>query len=307
MDWDDVKYFLAVARNGSLSKAAISLNVNVTTVSRRIVALEKTLKVRLFERLQSGYSPTQAGEDILQQAGVMEEAALAIDLTLYGRDACLKGKLVLTVEAIFANTMIIPHLAEFTTRYPEIDLEVITDSSLTDMNMREADIAVRITPNPPEDLVGRKICELGHGIYASKRYLAVFNERKQKYKESLLHADADQVPQMQGHCLVLWTDSDGNPPWVKDNFSNTRIAAKFSSPGSILKAVKSHMGIARIPCSLAELDPDLVRLPAKLAPSTWHIWILSRPELRTTERVRVFRNFLFDTLNQQKDLLQGNV
>ena len=138
MDWDDVKYFLAVARNGSLSKAAISLNVNVTTVSRRIVALEKTLKVRLFERLQSGYSPTQAGEDILQQAGVMEEAALAIDLKLYGRDACLKGKLVLTVEAVFANTMIIPHLTEFTTRYPEIDLEVITDSSLTDMNMRRS-------------------------------------------------------------------------------------------------------------------------------------------------------------------------
>jgi DNA-binding transcriptional LysR family regulator len=238
----------------------------------------------------------------------MEEAALAIDLKLYGRDACLKGKLVLTVEAVFANTMIIPHLAGFTTRYPEIDLEVITDSSLTDMNMREADIAVRITPSPPEDLVGRKICELGHGIYASKRYLAAFTEREQKHKQSLLQSpDAGQAPQMRGHCLVLWTGDDESLPWVKDNFSNTRTAAKFSSPGSILKAVKSHMGIARVPCGLAELDPDLVRLPAKLAPSTWNIWILSRPELRTTERVRVFRNFLFDILNQQKDLLQGNV
>jgi DNA-binding transcriptional LysR family regulator len=286
MDWDDIKYFLAVARSGSLAKAAKKLNVNHTTVSRRINALEKKLQVRLFERLHLGFSPTPAGEDVLPHAIAMEEAAQAIDFKTYGSDNRLTGKLILTAEANFANKMLIPHFSKFTAKYPDIQLEVITDSNLTDLNMREADIAVRITPNPPEDLIGRKICTVGHAVYASKQYL-----------ENFAASDNNQ------HQVVLWSHALQSNPWLDNNFSDYLVAGRFSSVGSMLVAVKNHMGIARLPCCIAGVESDLVRLPAILDKSTWAVWVLNHPQLRSTQRVRVFKKFLIDTLNQQKDLI----
>ena len=157
MNWDDVRYFLALCREGSVSRAGKALSVNHTTVARRIAAFEEELGTRLFDRTRDGYAMTQAAENMYDKAIDMESSALAIDRAMYGQDAELKGPLKLTAPYDFANRVIVPALPTFRNKYPCIELELLTTTGLVDLAAREADIAVRLTAKPPEYLIGRKV------------------------------------------------------------------------------------------------------------------------------------------------------
>ena len=150
MNWDDIRYFLALCREGSVSKAGNALGVNHTTVARRITAFEETLGTRLFDRTRDGYAMTQAAENMYDKALDMESYALAIDRAMFGQDAELSGALTLTAPYDFANTVIAPALPNFRKQYPCIELDLLTTTGLVDLAAREADIAVRLTAKPPE-------------------------------------------------------------------------------------------------------------------------------------------------------------
>ena len=171
MNWDDLRFFLALSREGSVSAAGRALGVKHTTVARRIRAFEERLGTRLFDRLPDGYAMTQAAENMFEQALAMEALAQAVDREVFGQDAELAGPLKLTVSHDLADRLIVPKLRAFTEAYPHIDLHLLTTTGLVDLAVREADIAVRLTAKPPDYLVGHEVMRLRHGVYGTTRTL----------------------------------------------------------------------------------------------------------------------------------------
>ena len=156
MNWDHVRFFLAVAREGSVSAAARQLRVNYTTVVRRIDAFEDHLNTRLFERLPGGYVLSAAAEAVYEEAAAMEDRAVAFDRILFGQDRKLGGRLRVATSDAVATTLLIPHLERFQNAHPDIQLEVATSDSVVSLDRREADVAVRMTGPPPNTSSARR-------------------------------------------------------------------------------------------------------------------------------------------------------
>ena len=284
MNWDDLRFFLALSRAGTVSAAGRALGVKHTTVARRIQAFEEGLGTRLFDRQSVGYVLTQAGENLVQHALIMEEQAQAVDRQVFGLDAQLEGKLTLTAAHDVLSLLVIPHLGLFNRAYPSIELELSSSSMLVDLAARQADIALRLTESPPDYLIGKKVLPLRHGVYASHHYLEKNPDPKH---------------------LVLWNGSAEIPDWATQHFPAASVAVRANDVTTMLSCVTHHMGLARIPCYLADALPDLRRLDIPLIPSTWGVWVLSHVDLRATARVRACREFLIDIIEQQRDRIEG--
>lgn len=284
LNWDDFRFFLAVAREQRVSAAGKVLGVRHTTVARRIEALEARLGTRLFDRSTSGYAMTQAAENLYGHALVMEEQALAVNREVIGMDAQLKGPLKLTAPHDLLSSLVIPRLDRLLQAYPAIALELVGTSGLLDLAAREADIALRFTATPPEYLVGRKILPMRHGVYGSTGY---FSESREQHRFIAFSGDLEV------------------PPWVDQHFSGARLALRADDASVMVAAVKQGIGLARIPCFIGDRHADLRRLDLELTPSTWGLWILSHVDLRSTARVRVCREFLADVILEQRHLIEG--
>ena len=279
-----MRFFLAVSREGTASGAGRALGVKHTTVVRRIRAFEERLGVRLFDRLPDGYAMTQAAENMFEQALGMEALAQAADRKVFGQDAELAGPLKLTVPHDVFDRLILPKLRAFDAAYPHIDLQILTTTELVDLAAREADIAVRLTPKPPDYLVGREVMRLRHGIYGTTRTL-----RK--------HSDPVNV--------ILFRSEADYPPWVTENFPSVRTVLRVDDVSSMAAATRSHLGLSKMPCYIGDSDAALRRLDVPLKLSDWGVWILSHVDLRATARVRVCREFLLEAIEQQRPLIQG--
>ena len=289
MNWNDLRYFLALVRAGSVSGAGRKLGVEHTTVARRITALERQLGSRLFDRLSSGYEMTQVAENLYPHAITMEELMQVADREVFGMDTQLKGNLKLTASYDVFNRLLTAKLHHFTDQYPNIEMELLSSTSLADLANRQADIAVRLSPKPPEYLIGKQVLPLNHGLYASSSYL------ENMYQETNGHNAK----------LILWEHEYKKPEWVNDHFPNGKVTLRANEVMTMMEAVKNHLGIARLPCYVADAEPNLRRLDLPLTPSNWGIWVLSHVDLRSTARVRVCREFLIDTISAQKNLIQG--
>lgn len=283
-DWDDLRFFLAVSREGSASRAGAKLGVNHTTVARRISALEDRLGTRLFDRSVEGYEMTQSAEDMYAHALAIEERVLAIDREIAGQDGELKGPLKLTASHDVASRLLAPYLGAFREAYPGIDLELLTTTGLVDLAAREADIALRLTAKPPDFLVGRRVMPLRHGVYASPNYLREPCETER---------------------VVLFRGDTGTPEWVRNHFPDAEVTLRVDDVTTMLAAVREGAGLARMPCYIGGSEPAVERLPLELTPSDWGVWVLSHVDLRSTARVRVCRQFLYELLDEQRGLILG--
>jgi len=284
MNWDDLRFFLALSRAGTLSAAGKALEVKHSTISRRIKAFEDSLGTRLFDRLAEGYVMTQTGEDLYQHALIMEEQAQAVDRKVFGLDAQLQGSINLTVPHDVLSRLVVPHLGLFKRIYPAVDLQLMSTASLVDMAARQADIALRLTDRPADYLMGKKVLPLRHGIYASVDYLQ----------------QANKTPQ-----VILWNSETVMPEWVKQHFPNAVTIMRADDTATMLTCANNHMGLVRIPCFVGDGVEGLRRLDLPLAPSSWGLWVLSHVDLRSTARVRACREFLVDILEQQRGLIEG--
>jgi len=285
-NWDDLRFFLALCREGSATGAGRSLGVNHTTVARRIRTLEDNLGTRLFDHSREGYEMTQAAENMYEHARRMEEITQAIDRDVFGQDAELKGPLKITVAHDVAERLVIPRLREFRDTYPCIDLDILTTTGLVDLAAREADIALRLTAKPPDYLIGREVVPMRHGVYGSPSYLE----------------DANRSAR-----VILFRGDPEQPQWVQQHFPDAEIAMRVDDVGAMAHAVANGMGLARMPCYVGDTEPRIRRLDLKLTPSTWGIWILSHVDLRSTARVRVAREFLINIIEEQRELVLGEV
>ena len=280
MNWDDLKFFLAVARKVSIRKASSELQVNHTTVSRRINQLEADFGVRLFERLPSGYECTPAGEDMRKEAEALEDKVFQMERRLMGKDAELSGWLRVTMHDMLTHKLLMPQIAEFCRVYPNIDLELISSYDTLNLGRREADVAVRITNDPPEDLVGRKLGTYKVACYVAKDIADQYNDQ--------------EIQQMLP--WLGWDDEIRKPDWVNESpLPQPESRHRFANPLVQLEACKRGMGISMLPCFLGDEEAGVVRIADGWSRPAYDVWVLTHPDLRHTQRVREFMTWMKDT------------
>lgn len=291
MDWDDLKFFLTVSQSGSIRKAANLLEVNHSTVSRRISQLESSLGVRLFDKLPSGYVVTPAAEEIIQNVLDINEQASAIERKVFGRDTHLSGNLRITLPEALATHLLMPDIRRFTDSYPGIHLELVISDEEFNLSKREADIAIRVTSSsPPDYLVGRHLLTYGMCSYATPEYLA--------------QCDIQSQPETAN--WLGWDDPEPLPQWVKNSdFPKSTIKHQVNHILVQLEAAKAGLGISTLPCFMADPEDSLIRVPgAKVHPSR-DIWLLTHKDLRHIARVRTFMSYMADTIRGYREQLVG--
>ena len=165
--WDDHRYFLAIARAGSLTSAAEALAVSQPTVSRRLDAMERVRGVRLFNRTRKGYELTESGAELFKTVVRVEEELTEADRTIFGRDDQVSGPLRFTSTEIFINGYLGPSVWRFLRDNPGIEIQLICTQSTLSLSRGDADLAVRFTESPPDTLVGRRLGTVAYGIYAA--------------------------------------------------------------------------------------------------------------------------------------------
>lgn len=290
IDWDDIRHFLEVVHSGSVSQASIRLRVNHTTVSRRITSLENQLGNRLFERSNNGWVITPFGELITAHAESISENVSTIERQALVDNHELRGILRVTTASHCLEQLLMPAIHKFIRQFPEVDLEIMVSAEELNLASREADVALRGTDQPPPNLVGKRIAQIAMAVYGTK-------DLKEK-------AEAD--PSAHDIPCITWTgDSYTRPSWIEKNFSGTQRIYRTTSWSGMLSMVREGIGIAQVACLLGDTDSRLHRIQAKDVESGPGLWVLSHVDLRTTARVRIFRDFLVEELEKQKDLIKG--
>ncbi|MGH6956743.1 MAG: LysR family transcriptional regulator [Caulobacteraceae bacterium] len=291
IDWDDVRYFLAVARGGSVRTAAARLGVNHSTVLRRIAQLEERLGAQMFEKLPSGYRLTAAGEEVLEFADQMEAASNQLETRVFGRDQSARGLLRVTLAPTLATHLLMPDFAEFARRHPQIELEINSHGGLLNLTNREADIAIRVVYDRdalPLNLHGTKGPELFGSVYLSRNLL-----------ESWRAGAPDRI-------RWIVNATDGAPQWARASEVVAADVPFVTTDGAAqIAAVREGLGMAPLDCFVGDADPQLVRAPGAPLHKHGTLWLLVQGEARKTQRVRLFMEFFSRRLAAHAPPLAG--
>jgi DNA-binding transcriptional LysR family regulator len=291
IDWDDVRYFLATARGGSVRAAAKHLEVNHATVLRHIAQLEEHLGAQMFEKLPSGYRLTAAGEEVLELANQMEVSSHLLETRVLGRDQSARGLLRVTLPPFLATHLLMPDLADFAHMHPDIEMEILSTGEVANLTNREADVAIRIVTDRktlPLNLHGLKGPEMFSGVYMSRDRLAAWRA-----------GTPDPI-----RWIVI--DDHGLPSWAREGDVHT-MGVPFRTPDSETQivAVRQGIGMTKLPCFVGDADPLLVRVPGTNLPMHGTLWLLTQGETRKTKRVRLFTEFASRRLAAHAALLAG--
>jgi DNA-binding transcriptional LysR family regulator len=287
MDWDKLRVFHAVAEAGSFTHAGESLNLSQSAVSRQISALEESLSVPLFHRHARGLILTEQGELLYRTAReVFSKLAMTEAMLSESKDRP-KGPLKVTTTVSFGAAWLTPRIREFMDLYPEIQVSLVVNDTELDLSMREADVAIRMSPPRQPDLVQRHLTTLRYHIYASSEYLKRFG--------------TPQKPEdLDKHRVVLYGE-DSLPPTRTINFlweagvrpgHERRPIFMVNNVYGILRAVESGLGIAALPDFMAQEAVDLIRILPELAGPEVEAYFVYPEELRSSKRIAVFRDFL---------------
>jgi DNA-binding transcriptional LysR family regulator len=295
MDWNDLRYFLAVAKEGSTLRAGRALRTSQTTVARRIAALEEATGVILFDKRQAGYVMTPAGEELLERAEHVETSAHSFfeAASAHARDK--GGAVKLSMEEIFATGLIAPWLRELHEQHPDIHLELDTSAGIRDLGAGEADVALRSTSKPqPSGTVGRRICEDDWTFYCSREY----GDR---------HGVPTSIAELAKHPLI--GGGGGNLSRHYEAYLEAmglldRVIMRPDTSTGLMTAVRAGVGIAVLPCIVADADPGFSRC---LPPRTDHgriLWLVTHERIRRTPKVRNVIDFLFPRLKARAQELE---
>jgi DNA-binding transcriptional LysR family regulator len=289
-DWDDLRVVDAIAREGSLAGAARRLRVRHSTVFRRLAAIEKKMGVRLFERLRDGYAPMPAGERVARLAARFADEVLSLERELAGQDLRPSGAVrIATTDSVAA--IIMRHVRDLRASHPAIKIEVTISNAMANLTRREADVALRPTPEPPQNLVGRRVAHIAHSIYGSRDYLS--GQRRDLtdlYWVGLDDALADTVIGR----------------WMGENVSDERITCRVDALPALRDAAVVGLGIALLPCYLGDTAAELERVAPETMPEPRSaLWLLTHDDLKRTARIRATMEALGLALTSDRDLLEG--
>ena len=287
MNWDDLRLFLAVTRSGSISGAAKQLDVQHSTVSRRMRQFEQKLGARLLERKKGGYELTQAGAHIKEAATKIEREVLGVDGALIGKDTHLIGSLRVTAINNMASTILMPMFADFSNQHPLVQLHIVVSNLDASLSQRDADVAIRLTNSPPDTLIGKRIVTVASTIYGSRQYI-------------------DKVRQENSEPKWIGVDCCGfHKTWTKQACGEQ--THNFTSDDTLLTlaAIREGLGISILPCFMGDNDPALKRYCEPDPAYNLGLWVLLHPDLKRTARVLAFRDHMMSVINEKKDMFEG--
>jgi DNA-binding transcriptional LysR family regulator len=291
IDWDDVRYFLAVARGGSVRAGAERLGVNHSTVLRRLAQLEERLGAHMFEKLPSGYRLTAAGEEVLEFADQMEASSNRLETRVLGRDQSVRGLLRVTLAPTLATHLLMPDFVGFAQLHPEIEMEILSIGEPVNLTNREADVAIRVVYDRsalPLNLHGLKGPDVFGAVYMSRELLAAWRTGA------------------VGRIRWIVISKHGIPDWVRESeVPTSEVPFRTTDAGAQIAAVRQGLGMTMLPCFVGDADPLLVRAPG--APLHMHgaLWLLTQGETHKTKRVRLFTEFVSRRLAAYAPLLAG--
>lgn len=284
LDWDDLRYFLAVARSGSTLAAGRVLRVSQTTVARRVAAFEQRLGLILFERRQAGYALTPAGEALVPQAEATETAAAAFAEAAGAQSRDASGTVCLTMQEIYAVTILPPILKDLHDAHPKLRVQLDTADMPRDLGAGEADVALRGVHRIPMDqaLVGRRIAADPWTLYCSRDYAAAHSRPRTA-------ADLRQHAIIGGGGEKVWPRYRA---WLQRHQLEEAVTMEHSTGSGLLAAVRTGAGLAVLPSFVADRDPELVRCLEPITGDDATLWLLTHERLRHTPRVRAVMDFL---------------
>ena len=290
MDWNDLKYLLALHRRGSLAAAAKDLGVTKATMSRRLAALEEAVGAQLFERNPAGTVLTPAGRAAASAAEDIERVTGSLDARIADvDDSTPRGTVRFTAPPWIAGRFVIPFLPELKQRYPELEVQLVGTNQLLNLAQREADLALRNVRPSQQSLIVRKVISLGGCIYASQLYL----QRK--------GTPCDRAS-LAGHDLLVYEGLGGMPgfEWMHDGPHDANIAFRANDPEALLSAASAGLGLAAAPCLLGDGQPSLVRIEA-LGIGHCDMFLVCPEELHKAPRVRAASDFVAELLLRHRE------
>lgn len=290
MDWDDLRYFLTLARQGSLSGAARQLETTQPTMGRRLTSFEDKLGAQLFERTPSGLALTDVGRSIFDHAVSMEEAALAAQRLASGRAIGLSGSVRITAPEWFGARVLSPHLGDFCATHPLIAIELLTDARLLSLTRREADIVFRLRPLDQDVLIQRKILDMPFGLYATQSYL-----------------DRCGLPDFsaQGAAAHVVSMNEGMSPatadmiWLDQVLPRAHVAFRSNSRDSQAAAAAAGAGLVCLATALGDGWPGLIRVETPVAIPERAVWLGLHADTRDVPRIRALADYLVQKLQHE--------
>lgn len=296
-DWDIFRYVMAVADSGSAVSAAQRLGVNASTVLRKISKFEEKNGIRLFERRQTGYTPTVECAAVVEAARQIEQSVAGISRDILGRDLRLEGRLSVTTTDSLLNAVLAPHLATFKALHPRIKIDITVTNMRLNLTRHDADVAIRASRKPPDVLVGQRVADLAFAVYG-------------------LPPDADGLPNnpkiadLKGLRWVGTGDALAGSPvgaWIGENIPKDAIAITADSFVAVRECILAGAGVSVLPCCLGDRTRELVRIGGPVAAMQSALWILTHADVRSAARVKAFNEHMTRALRGDSDLLEGAV
>jgi DNA-binding transcriptional LysR family regulator len=293
MDWDDIRYFLALARVGSVRTAGAALGVSHSTVARRVESLEARLAARLFDRNRDGYFLTEAGRRMLPGAERIEREMSALERGLIGQDDRLAGSVTVTCFDTYVARLVMRELNGLCREHPEVELSVTTDIRPFDLTRREADVAIRVLgigAQPPEFLIGVELAPVTMASYVATRH------------------EARLDPEHEGS-TPRWVGFQTRAPqssWVaQSSYPQVPIWGAFSTLELLVQAAHEGLGLVMLPTYVGDREPGLRRLARPDLRHAADLWLLSHPDLRDNARFRATRSAIARAFEEHGALFRG--
>ncbi len=281
MDWSDLKLFLLFVRGGSTRAAAEALGISHSTVARRLDAMTTLAGAPLYRRKGGEIDLSQTGQEVLATATTIEDEIASLDRRTFGTSREISGSLTLSMGDVLAVAPVMQVLVSFKATYPGIDLQVITSASLSNLDRREADLALRFGESPDDHLVGRKIARTARAVYLSRS----------KFKDLQNGSPMDDIG------WISFSPEGASEAWKNSTpFPRAPTIMRMRDMRTQQAACRAGIGMVLLPCVLCDADPNLVRISAPEFVPRQDLWLLRHAELRNNARVRALSDYLMRSL-----------
>jgi DNA-binding transcriptional LysR family regulator len=291
VDWDDLRFFLLVARHGTLTAAARELKVSQPTVGRRIDALERRLGAKLFARSSEGFELSSSGARVLEHAEQMERDVLAVEHRVSGRDAGVRGAVRVTAAEWLVTGVLSSLVGPLVARHPHLTIELVADARHVNLARREADLALRPRRFEHDGIVQRATEQIGFGLYAARSYFSNYG--------APTWGDGD------GHVLVTMMDDVGDVArgWLRELLPGARPAVKTNGRDAMLSLALSGVGLVCLARVVGDGIQTLKRLTPPIPPPSPTLWLGTHRDARSTPRVRAVASHLVERIHELRPQL----
>lgn len=297
LSWDDFRLIKAIADAGGLTGAASSLNVNHSTVFRRLGQIEDNVGLQLFERRKTGYVPTPAGEEMAALAARIDDDVSGFARRIAGREIAPSGEVRITTTDTLFMHLLIPIFQAFRKEHSTIRLDVVIANQALNLSKRDADVAIRASDSPPETLVGRRLATLAWAVYG-------------RAEDALARPEALDAASLFERDWVCLGDQLGYVKaarYVRDRVAPERIVLKTSAVLGLAEAIAAGMGIGPLPCFIGDQNPALRRLMPPNPEFGTGLWLLTHPDIRQSPRIRATLDYMAAEISRHRKLIEGDL